>query len=443
MMLRPAALILALAASTLAWGEALDPPERLARLSYVEGRVTFQGAESRATSTLPDRPLLPGDTLVTERGGRAEFAFGTATIRLDERSEFAVVELDETIVRVELVAGTASVYLRELGEDETFEIVTPNAAIALAEPGEYRVDVDDHDTSYLTVRQGAAEVATADGPVRVAAGQRVRLEGRDALARLETPPEADAFDDWVLERELRLADAELPRYTPYEDDNYGELDRYGEWYDEPRYGRVWMPSYGYGGRSPYYDGYWQRVGFGWSWFNPAPWGFYTFHSGRWAYLHDRNRWCWVPERRYNERHLAFDDTRPFGQPRRDVGKRGAPVVQPRVAPDARPRDVALRPRDDNVKRPVVRADRDEPRVNTDRRREPQGNTAAGWHPRNPTIVPSANRDQSPPPRPAAEAPRRDSATLRPARAPEARPQQNSDAAPRSGRAFGRPLTQEP
>jgi len=53
MNMRPALLVLALAAWSPAWGEALDVPARIARLSYAEGPVTFHGATESLTSTLP------------------------------------------------------------------------------------------------------------------------------------------------------------------------------------------------------------------------------------------------------------------------------------------------------------------------------------------------------------------------------------------------------
>ena len=71
MKLRTILLVLALAAPGFAGGEVTDPPERIARLFYVEGEVTFQAAEKRATTTLPDRPLAPGDLIATDSGGRS------------------------------------------------------------------------------------------------------------------------------------------------------------------------------------------------------------------------------------------------------------------------------------------------------------------------------------------------------------------------------------
>jgi len=347
MLLRPALLVLALAASSLAWGEALDLTPRFARLSYVEGKVTFQSAkvtfqssDEPSPSALPDRPLEPGDRLSTGSDGRAELAFGTADTRLDQDTELTLVHLSATAVRMQLNGGSASLHLRELLENETFEIVTPNATLAFQQPGEYRVDVAADGATEFTVRTGAADVATAGGLVRVADGQRVRLEGRDAVVSLAAPQPADAFDDWVLERELQLAQAEPPaREQPdgyYEDE---ALDRYGEWYEEPSYGRVWMPSYAYGGYDPFRYGYWERVGFGWSWYDSMPWSAHTFHQGRWAYLDHLNRWCWVPARRDHRRHVA-QDTRPYRQP----------VNDDRRANDRRDRPRDANPRHDNDER---------------------------------------------------------------------------------------------
>jgi hypothetical protein len=397
MMLRPIALSLALAASSLAWGEARDPPERLARLAYVEGEATFQAANERATDTLPDRPLHPGDRITTDSGARAELALGTATIRLDERSELAISDLNEATVRIELLTGTASVYLDELLENENFAVVTPNTTITLVEPGEYRVDVHTDDVSVLSLHGGVAEIATAGGPVRVASGQRVRIEGRDAIARLETPRPADAFDDWVLGREVKLAETEPPRYTPYAGDEYAELDRYGEWYDEPRYGRVWMPGYSYASWSPYGSGYWQRVGFGWTWVDSAPWGFSSYYGGRWTYLPDRDRWCWVPRSR--------DREVPESAPR-IAGGRDAVGEIPRVAtPGVTPR-----------------------RIESDRRPTGARENPADERPWGGTITPPANREPRPA-APTAAPPRDGGTTIQPSRAERARSEPPSERSP--------------
>ncbi|MEX2149688.1 MAG: DUF6600 domain-containing protein [Steroidobacteraceae bacterium] len=428
MMLPRTLLVLALAASSLAWGEPLEAPERIARLAYVEGQVAFRAAQEVATSALPDRPLIPGDRLATDGGGRAELTFGTATVRLDERTELSIATLDATTARVELNHGTASVHLRELYDDETFVVATPNTTLTLREPGEYRIAVPADSTTDLTVRGGSAEALTAGGPVRIADGQRVRLEGRQALASLATPRAADAFDDWVLEREVQLADlapSTEQLATGYE---YEELDRYGEWYDEPSYGRVWMPSYAYGGYDPFRYGHWQQFGMGRTWVNSMPWGFHTFNSGRWAYLNHLDRWCWVPTRRiHHDRDRVAQDTAPIGRPRGD--RRGndrdndsTPIVSPRTDDDRR-EPVATTPmiprRIDADRAPVLRRDAElakpTPRV---------------------APAPRVNRDRAPAERSAASATQSDTGTMRPSRPAEARREAQSSPPTATNRELG-------
>ncbi|MGQ0384446.1 MAG: DUF6600 domain-containing protein [Gammaproteobacteria bacterium] len=410
MMLRPALLLLALAASPLAWGGSEDPSARIARLSYVEGEITFRAEGERATTALPDRPLASGDSLATRYNARAELALGTATLRLDEQSEFVMADLDVEAVRVELEAGTLSVYLRELLEDESFEIRTPNAAITLDEPGEYRADVRSDEVTAFTVHKGGATAATAGGPVRIAAGQRVRLEGRDSVARLETLRPADDFDEWVMERELRFAETGAPRYTPYEGDGYDELDRYGEWRDDSRYGRVWMPGYGYSGWSPYRDGYWARSGYGWGWYDPAPWGFFTYYSGRWTYLNHLNRWCWVPGRHDRGRNFAHGDTRPWGWRRDDSRER----VERPDAPPTSNRQLG----DRGERQPVMTAGSGTRRTDGERRPARERESAPPARQRE-TASPSPQRDTAPssPPRDSSgvSQPRGSGTTMRPSR----------------------------
>ena len=303
-MMRPLLVVLTLAAPGLAGGQTLDAPERIARLSYIRGLISYQEADQPAGSGLPGGPLAAGDRLDTGPSGRAELTLGTATLRLAEATRLTIAELDDSAVRFDLANGSASLHVRELRGDETFELKTPDTTVAFIEPGEFRVDVLPSGMTELAVRTGAAEVATADGAVRVVGGQRVQFAGRDAVANLGAPRPTDEFDEWVLEREVLLAEA-APPYN--EDSDYygdGALDEYGDWYDDPGYGRVWMPSYAYGGYDPFNQGYWSYTGYGYSWIDPMPWSPYTYHYGYWAYLPQYNRYGWVAERRREYRRRA-------------------------------------------------------------------------------------------------------------------------------------------
>jgi hypothetical protein len=75
---------------------------------------------------------------------------------------------------------------------------------------------------------------------------------------------------------------------------YDELSPYGTWVDHPNHGYVWMPS-GDPGFAPYATaGHWVFTDDGLAWFSDYPWGWATFHYGRWDY-DDGYGWLWVPD----------------------------------------------------------------------------------------------------------------------------------------------------
>ncbi|HKQ49847.1 MAG TPA: DUF6600 domain-containing protein [Phycisphaerae bacterium] len=74
---------------------------------------------------------------------------------------------------------------------------------------------------------------------------------------------------------------------------YEELAPYGEWIDLRPYGWVWSP-YGvdYDWR-PYQEGHWVWTEYGWTWVSDEPFGWATYHYGRWHY-DNYYGWVWVP-----------------------------------------------------------------------------------------------------------------------------------------------------
>lgn len=75
---------------------------------------------------------------------------------------------------------------------------------------------------------------------------------------------------------------------------YDELDPYGDWYEDARYGWVWQPEYVTAGWRPYLYGHWVYTDWGWAWVSDDPWGADTYHYGRWN-CDASNRWFWVPD----------------------------------------------------------------------------------------------------------------------------------------------------
>jgi hypothetical protein len=74
---------------------------------------------------------------------------------------------------------------------------------------------------------------------------------------------------------------------------YDELDPYGTWVDDPQYGNVWIPDADDNFRPYATRGHWVVTDYGNTWVSDYPWGWATFHYGRWRY-DDYYGWEWIP-----------------------------------------------------------------------------------------------------------------------------------------------------
>jgi hypothetical protein len=327
-MLRRTLLLIGLVSAIALTGPAVaqeseDPPERVARLSFIRGDVTFQAADNEAPEqAVLNRPVTTGDRVMTGNDARAELTVGSAALRLDARTDVSIANLDADIAHVEVNSGTVAVTLRALDTGDTFEVDAPNGTVRLLEPGDYRVEVAQDGAAILDVRSGAAEIDGGAGPTRVAGGQRARLGNSERSATLLSLGAKDEFDRWGDDRERQLRGEEPARYVSRDMVGYEDLnERYGRWNSEPGYGHVWYPTV-FAGWSPYTFGRWAWISpWGWTWVDASPWGFAPFHYGRWA--HVRDRWCWVPGPRhrrpvYAPAHVAWvghrNDLRRTGRP---------------------------------------------------------------------------------------------------------------------------------
>ncbi len=76
---------------------------------------------------------------------------------------------------------------------------------------------------------------------------------------------------------------------------YDNLSSQGNWVQTDNYGYVWQPNVSDSDWRPYSAGHWVYTDEGWTWVADAsePWGWATYHYGRWANL-DGYGWVWVP-----------------------------------------------------------------------------------------------------------------------------------------------------
>ena len=74
---------------------------------------------------------------------------------------------------------------------------------------------------------------------------------------------------------------------------YDQLSPYGQWINMPEYGYVWMPNASPDFKPYGTNGHWVCTDEGWAWESGYPWGWATFHYGRW-FFQDGYGWMWIP-----------------------------------------------------------------------------------------------------------------------------------------------------
>ena len=175
-----------------------DPPDRVARLSYMRGDVSFQPAgDDEWVQANLNRPLGTGDKLYTDRDSRVEMEVGAATLRLNAQSSFDILNLDDNIAQTELSEGTMNLHVRRVFEGQSYEVDTPTLAFVVNQPGDYRVDIaPDGSSTMVTVFSGAGDVyGENNASYSVNSGQTYRFHD-STLQDYEVLdlPRADDFD---------------------------------------------------------------------------------------------------------------------------------------------------------------------------------------------------------------------------------------------------------
>ena len=274
---------------------AQDPPTRVADLNYVTGNVSMQpaGADDWSPAVV-NRPFTTGDNLWADTDSRVELHLNNAVLRLGPQSSLGFLNLDDHFAQIRFTQGELFLRVRHLGDDDSFEVDTPNAAITILREGEYRFNADpDAATTWAVVRHGEAEITGGGQAFTLRTGNSAQLSGTDQLAYdVGTVPQPDGFEGWAEDRDNREARSQTARYLPPDVIGSEELDAYGTWRDTPGYGAVWYPRVD-AGWAPYHDGHWAWIEpWGWSWVDDAPWGFAPSHYGRWAYA--SGGWGWIP-----------------------------------------------------------------------------------------------------------------------------------------------------
>jgi hypothetical protein len=267
----------------------------VARVSYVNGDVSSQrGDNAQWVALSVNAPIAPGDRVATGANSRAELQLDSADIlRLSGNATANITTLSRTGIQVQIGQGLVT-YTQLNGSEANVEIDLPNSSVHPQTPGEYRISVNSDSETVVIVRQGSAEISTAQGSTIVDQGQMITVQGTDSPQyKTETAIVSDEWDSWNDSRNHRISSAQSwrktdPYYTGSED-----LDKNGTWSEVPDYGPVWTPSGVGPDWAPYRAGRWvYQPYYGWTWVSSEPWGWAPYHYGRW-FVYGGN-WVWWP-----------------------------------------------------------------------------------------------------------------------------------------------------
>lgn len=285
--------------------------DRVARVSFIRGdaQIRRAGVDDWEKATL-NLPVVEGDEIVTESGGRVEIQFDNHKhLRLAENSFLKIVNLKDEGIAVSLSLGTLNLRITPFDKDKSyFEIDAPKTTIAVQRAGTYRVDAGkagDAEIRVAAMDGGEARVYSDNAGFTLKNGRssRIFIAGPTSgeWETFAASRSIDEFDEWSSDRDSviakRLKDAYYDRY--YDQDIYGadDLNDYGAWVHTRDYGYVWRPHRssisGYADWSPYRYGHWRWMPpYGWIWVNDEPWGWATYHHGRWIW--HGGYWNWSP-----------------------------------------------------------------------------------------------------------------------------------------------------
>jgi hypothetical protein len=295
---------------------AQDPIFRVARISLIEGEVSYQRANDSTKDwfdATPNLPLDESDQVYSGADGRAEIQLtGRNIVRIDRNTNLRFTQFNTGTIQMALSVGSA--YFRvdtldrrqfpvvdanDLGINDPvyFEVDTPTVAVTFAKEGIYRINVRDDGATEVIVRQGQAEIYNQEiGAVVLKKGRRFVIDGRGDAYHLAQLEEKDFWDRWNDRRDEELLSransGRSSRYVPVSVAGVYDLDAYGDWFETSDYGWVWCPRGVDASWAPYRQGYWRWYPtYGWTWISYEPWGWAPYHYGYWAYYN--NRWCWT------------------------------------------------------------------------------------------------------------------------------------------------------
>ncbi|MEJ2008049.1 MAG: FecR family protein [Acidobacteriota bacterium] len=255
--------------------------------------MTCGGTPGRFGNHRALTPLLPGDSVATGAGSRAEIQLDPSNVlRLAENSEAKIADLSRSRVQLQVARGTVDLAVFQ-GSQTSAEVDTPNVAVEPGSAGTYRIDVNSNSLSLVTVRDGQAQISTPQGSTTLSQGQQITVEGaQNPQYQIVNARPLDSWDSWNSDRNQVIQNARNYEHVNRNYTGAQDLNRYGRWVYVPNYDWCWTP-YVNAGWVPYSYGRWVwEPYYGWTWVSYDRWGWAPYHYGRWFFY--GSSWYWWP-----------------------------------------------------------------------------------------------------------------------------------------------------
>src|SRR5205807_5715101 len=123
------------------------------------------------------------------------------------------------------------------------------------------------------------------------AREKALAEKENATATPASRPERSESESYESRARQPRESAPARGYSTF----YTKLEPHGAWLETSDYGYVWQPREAESSRTwrPYTNGRWIYTDAGWTWISAEPFGWATYHYGRWTRLRGIG-WVWVP-----------------------------------------------------------------------------------------------------------------------------------------------------
>jgi FecR protein len=279
----------------------VQAPGSVARVSFVQGGVQIaSGGQTSFAQAVMNMPLVEGTRLQTGSDGQAEIEFNDGSVaRLTPNSSLDVLHLGQDSVQLQQDSGLTYYELNVGQGHPPYTVQFANAGVAPTGNSIFRLDLDN--VPEIAVMTGTVEVTGNNmAPANLGDNQTLRFQGNgNAPYTVAQSINPDSWDQWNQDRDNAIAQ-EATQQTNVRDqagdsnnENWNDLDAYGNWYPMQGAGNVWVPSGVDAGWDPYGYGYWGYYpGFGYTWISGYPWGWLPYHCGAWNYY--SFGWGWRP-----------------------------------------------------------------------------------------------------------------------------------------------------